>query len=156
MAIHRFERSQTIRATVEEAWAFFSNPANLREITPTELGFEVLSDVPPQIYAGLMIEYRVRPLFGIPMNWLTEITQVEDGRFFVDEQRVGPYAIWHHEHRFSSLPDGRLEIHDLITYAPPFGVLGEIIHPFLIAPQLEKIFAHRNKVVAARFPDAPK
>jgi ligand-binding SRPBCC domain-containing protein len=90
-----------------EAWSFFSNPRNLAKITPPELGFEMLTpDLPPQVYAGMMIAYRVRPLLGIPMTWLSEITLVEEGVRFIDEQRVGPYAVWHHEHGFMTWATG--------------------------------------------------
>jgi ligand-binding SRPBCC domain-containing protein len=99
----------------------------------------------------MMIEYRVRPVFGIPAKWLTEITNVEDGRFFVDEQRIGPYKIWHHEHHFRDIGGGQVELTDIVTYVVPFGILGEIVHPFLVEPQLRKIFDFREKAVAALF-----
>ena len=151
MAVHVFRRTQVISATVESAWEFFSDPRNLARITPPALDFTVLSELPERVHPGLMIEYRVRPLLGIPVRWLTEITHVEEGKFFVDEQRIGPYRIWHHEHRFTALPDGRVEIADRVTYVLPFGPLGNLAHPFLVAPQLEKIFAFREKAVARIF-----
>ena len=91
MGIHVLRKTQVIKSTVAAAWDFFSNPGNLAKITPKELDFVVITELPARVYPGLMIEYRVRPLFGIPARWLTEITHVEEGRFFVDEQRVGPY-----------------------------------------------------------------
>ena len=103
------------------------------------------------MFAGMMIEYRVTPVAGIPMTWLTEISHVKENEFFVDEQRVGPYAIWHHEHHFKDLGDGRVEMRDKITYVPPFGLLGELVHPFLIKPQLDRIFAHREKAANELF-----
>jgi ligand-binding SRPBCC domain-containing protein len=156
MAIHQLIRRQIIQATPESCWDFFSSPANLRRITPASLDFVVLSEVPERMHPGLMIEYRVRPLFGIPMRWLTEITHVEAPHYFVDEQRIGPYHIWHHEHRFTPLPGGRMECLDRITYVPPFGPLGELMHPFVIQPELERIFRHREQVVARDiFPGSP-
>ncbi|MEY4483873.1 MAG: hypothetical protein RL693_1325 [Verrucomicrobiota bacterium] len=152
MAIHTLVSKQIIHATREDAWRFFSNPRNLQRITPPELGFEILSDLPDQMFAGMIIEYRVRPLFGIPMTWLSEITQVREGELFIDEQRVGPYALWHHEHHFTDLGDGRLEMLDRITYTLPFSPFSEIVHPFLGKPQLARIFAHREKVVNELFP----
>lgn len=151
MAIHVLRTTQIVPATVEECWAFFSDPRNLAEITPKALDFQVLSDLAPAIYPGMMIEYRVRPLLGLPVTWLTEITHVEEGRRFVDEQRVGPYAIWHHEHTFAALDDRRTEIRDVVHYVLPFGWLGNLVHPFLVAPQLRKIFAFREKAVRDRF-----
>lgn len=151
MAIHTLVSRQVIQATREEAWSFFSNPKNLQRITPPEIGFEILSDLPDRMYAGMMIEYRVRPLFGIPLKWLSEITQVKEGELFIDEQRVGPYALWHHEHHFIDLGNGELEMLDRITYTLPLSPFSEIVHPFLVKPQLDRIFAHREKVVAELF-----
>ncbi|MBE2287145.1 MAG: SRPBCC family protein [Prosthecobacter sp.] len=153
MAVHTLSCKQIIRATPEQAWAFFSNPRNLAKITPPTLGFEVLTpDFPPRIREGLMISYRVRPLFGLAMNWLTEITHVEEGLRFIDEQRVGPYAVWHHEHEFHDLGDGRVEMADKVTYVLPFGPLGDLVHPLLVKPQLDTIFAFREKAVGELFP----
>lgn len=151
MAIHVLRRSLVVPASLEECWAFFSNPRNLAKITPPELDFRTLSELPAAIYPGLMIEYRVRPALGIPTTWLTEITQVDAPRSFVDEQRVGPYAIWHHEHFFTALDAGRTEVRDLVHYVLPFVWLGDLAHPFLVAPALEKIFAFREQAVAEHF-----
>ncbi len=152
MAIHTLQFRQVIKATPQQAWDFFSDPRNLPLITPPGLGFEILTKLTGRMYPGMMIQYRVRPLFGIPMNWLTEITHVREGEFFVDEQRVGPYALWHHEHHFKNAGDGQVEMLDSVTYVPPFGWLGELIHPFLIKPQLDRIFAHRTVAVSKLFP----
>src|SRR3569623_175387 len=148
MAIHTLETRQVIKTSLEQAWAFFSSPGNLARITPPDLGFKVLSQPAERIFAGMMIEYKVSPLFGLPMSWLTEITHVREGAFFVDEQRMGPYSIWHHEHHFRELSQGLVEVHDRVTYVPPLGVLGELVHPFLLTPQLDKIFAFRETAVA--------
>lgn len=154
MAVHTLHTKQIIRATREQAWAFFSNPRNLAKITPSGLGFEITTpDLPAKIYAGMMIAYRVRPLLGVPMTWLSEITLVEEGARFIDEQRVGPYAVWHHEHVFHDLGDGRIEMEDWATYVLPFGPLGDLVHPWLVKPQLERIFAHREKAVRELFAD---
>lgn len=152
MSVHTLHTKQVIRATLEEAWAFFSNPRNLAKITPPELGFAIMTpDLAEKIYAGMMIAYRVRPLLGIPMTWLSEITLVEEGRRFIDEQRVGPYAVWHHEHTFHDLGDGRIEVEDKATYVLPFAPLGDLAHPLLVKPQLDRIFAHREKAVRELF-----
>ena len=151
MIIHRLDHTQFVPASPADCWDFFSNPSNLEKITPPSLAFEVRSAVPPRIYAGLMIEYRVTPLFGIRLPWLTEITHVEDGKYFVDEQRMGPYAIWHHEHFFTPGPDGGTTMRDLVHYRLPLSPFSEVIHPVLVAPQLAEIFAFRRVEIEKRF-----
>lgn len=153
MAVHTLHTKQIIRATRQEAWDFFSNPRNLAKITPPELGFEIITpDLVPQVREGMMIAYRVRPLLGLPMTWLSEITLVEPGVRFIDEQRVGPYAVWHHEHEFHDLGDGRIEMEDKATYVLPFAPLGDLAHAWLVRPQLKRIFAYREKAVRELFP----
>ena len=152
MPIHTLHHRQLIPANRAEAWEFFSNPRNLSQITPPGMGFHVVTpDLPERIRAGLMIEYRVTPLAGVPLTWLTEITHVREGESFVDEQRVGPYAVWHHEHTVREAADG-VEMEDRITYVLPFGWLGNLVHPFLVRPQLERIFAFRERAVKELFP----
>ena len=144
---HHLAATQIIGISVERAWDFFSDPRNLPKITPPEMDFAILTDLPARIYPGMMIEYRVRPLLGIPVRWLTEITHVDPKKSFVDEQRIGPYRIWHHEHRFEKLDEERTEVIDAVTYVLPFGRLGDLVHPFLVKPRLEKIFTFREKAV---------
>ncbi|MCB9892416.1 MAG: SRPBCC family protein [Planctomycetes bacterium] len=152
MAIHTLHSTQVIETTLDEAWSFFSNPRNLARITPPSLGFEVRTkDLPDSIHAGLMIEYRVRPLLGIPTTWLTEITQVRERAYFVDEQRIGPYRIWHHEHGFRELAPGRVEIEDRVTYVVPFGPLGTILHKLVIQRRLAEIFEFRKGIITGLF-----
>ncbi len=152
MKVYTLRRTQIIRTTMEDCWAFFSNPNNLSKITPASFDFRVLSEVPEKIYAGLMIQYRVKPLAGIPMTWVTEITHVRELEYFSDEQRVGPYALWHHEHFFTKLDGGRVEVRDLLHYAMPFSFIGNIVHELLVKGQLEQLFSHRERVVADIFP----
>jgi len=134
-------------------WEFFSNPRNLSRITPPEMGFSMVeADLPQRVRPGLMITHRLTPLLGIPLTWLTEITQVVDEALFIDEQRSGPYRVWHHEHEFHDLGDGRTEMVDRVTYVLPFGPLGELVHPWLVKPQLDRIFAFREKAVRDIFP----
>ena len=98
---------QQLPISLEEAWIFFSNPANLKEITPADMGFQIVSKYHgTDMYAGQVIEYKVRPLFRIPIYWMTEITHVEDKKYFVDEQRFGPYSLWHHQHHFKEIEGG--------------------------------------------------
>ena len=150
MSIHRFERIQIVPTSIEEAWAFFSNPANLSAITPPSLGFEIRSPLPTEMYPGLFVTYRVRPLLNIALEWVTEITHVEHQRYFIDEQRVGPYALWHHEHHFREVPGG-VEMRDLLHYSVGFGPFGDAAVRFVVRPRIEAIFAFRTKVLNERF-----
>ncbi|CAI8272353.1 MAG: Uncharacterised protein [Owenweeksia sp. TMED14] len=143
-------REQTLPISLKEAWEFFSSPSNLSKITPDSLGFEVTGDTPQQMYPGLFIHYRVSPILGIPMSWTTEITQVEHEKYFVDEQRVGPYAIWHHEHFFEEIENGVL-MKDHIHYKLPFGFLGRIVHPLIVKPKLNEIFNYRFDIAEKLF-----
>ena len=155
MTIHRFERVHVVPTNLDEAWSFFSSPANLPAITPPSLGFEVRSPLPTEMYPGLFITYRVRPLLGIPLEWVTEITHVSPKRFFVDEQRVGPYRIWHHEHHFREVPGG-VEMRDLVHFSVGFGPLGDIAARYLVRPRLDAIFAFRRQVLEERYgPSSP-
>jgi ligand-binding SRPBCC domain-containing protein len=151
MSIHTLQTTQILHTDLATAWEFFSNPQNLSRITPAHLNFKIISTLPPRIHPGMMIEYRVHPLLGIPMTWLTEITHVADQHRFVDEQRVGPYRMWHHEHTFRALDSQRVEMTDKVTYIVPFGLLGDLVHPIIVRPQLDQIFRYREKVVTQIF-----
>jgi ligand-binding SRPBCC domain-containing protein len=151
MAIHTIQRTLVVPAPLAECWGFFSNPQNLTRITPPSLDIQVTSDVPNEMYPGLMIEYRVRPLFGFRMIWLTEITHVDRQARFVDEQRVGPYRLWHHEHCFLALDERRTEMQDIVHYILPFSPISEVIHGSLIEPQLQRIFDYRERVTRELF-----
>lgn len=150
--IHLLEQTQTVHASPDECWAFFSDPRNLSRITPPELDFQIISRLPEKMHQGMMIEYRVRPLFGIQLPWLTEITTVREPFYFVDEQRLGPYRLWHHEHLFTPLPDGTVSMTDRVHYILPFAPFSEIIHPLLVAPQLRRIFDYRRAAISSLFP----
>jgi ligand-binding SRPBCC domain-containing protein len=152
MPVHVLERTQIIHASIAEAWDFFSSPRNLERITPKSLDFHILSSLPETMYPGMMIRYRVRPLLGIPVNWVTEITHVEERVFFVDEQRVGPYRMWHHEHHFRDVGRGRIEMLDRVTYQLPFGWLSEPVHSLIVKRQLAHIFDYRVRAVDELFP----
>lgn len=148
MAIYTFERTQAVKLPLATCWRFFSDPRNLSRITPPSLGFVVLSKLPPAVYPGLMIRYRVSPLFGIALSWLTEITQVNEPFHFVDEQRVGPYRLWHHEHFFREVNSATTEVRDLVHYVPPLGPFGAMVNKLAIRPQLERIFDFRQEQLA--------
>jgi ligand-binding SRPBCC domain-containing protein len=144
MPIYQLERTREVPMTLEECWRFFSDPRNLEKITPPAMNFMIKSALPPAVYPGLMIEYTVSPLLGVPLTWLPEIVHVDAPHRFADEQRVGPYRIWHHEHFFRALPGGGTEVRDLVTYVPPLGPLGALLNRFVIRPQPERIFDYRE------------
>lgn len=151
MAIHQILEEMEVAASLEQVWDFISSPKNLKEITPDYMGFEITTPgLPDKIYPGLMISYKVRPFLGIKMNWLTEITQVSEPYFFVDEQRSGPYSLWHHEHRLKSTEKGVL-MSDLVTYRLPAGPLGTLAHGIFIKQQLKGIFQYREGALEKRF-----
>lgn len=147
MKIYSLHAKQNLPITVDEAWAFFSSPNNLKTITPDYMGFDILSGGDRPMFPGQIIQYVVTPLLGIRVKWVTEITHVEYQKYFVDEQRYGPYALWHHKHFFRAIPGG-IEMEDVIDYKLPMGVLGQLVHPFIVRPKLEEIFDYRrNKLI---------
>lgn len=151
MACYQFTRTQKIPASVDAVWAFVSNPANLKEITPAHMGFKVLSNSGSSVmYAGMIITYIVKPLLGIPLKWVTEITQVKEKEYFVDEQRMGPYKMWHHQHKLEAIEGGVL-MTDIVTYIPPFGFIGAIANSLFIKKQLQGIFNFRIHAVNQKF-----
>ena len=151
MPFYQFKRKQHVPASIDEVWDFISSPQNLKEITPDYMGFEITTDdLPQKMYAGMIISYWVRPLLGIKTNWVTEITQVKDKAYFVDEQRVGPYAMWHHQHIIEPTDQGTL-MTDIISYKPPMGFLGAIANSLIIKNKLHEIFEYRTQAVEKRF-----
>lgn len=155
MKIYTLKRTQRLPIPVAEAWKFFSDPANLKTITPPYMGFDILSGADRKMYPGQVIQYIVRPLLGIPMRWVTEITHVQEGAYFVDEQRFGPYALWHHKHFFREV-EGGTEMEDIVDYALPLGVLGQWTHPFLVRGKLEEIFNFRRERMLEMFGPFPE
>lgn len=146
----RLEAAQRLPVPLEAAWDFFSNPRNLPEITPPELRLSVVNEPPARMHAGMIIRYSVRPLLGIPLGWVTEITHVEEGRFFVDEQRFGPYRFWHHQHHFREV-EGGVEARDVVHYMLPLGPLSAPANALVARPRLKRIFAYREEALARRF-----
>ena len=143
MRIYRLKKSQKLPITIDEAWAFFSNPVNLKTITPDYMGFNIVNQEKSKMYSGQIIKYKVSPLFNIKMNWVTEISHVKENKLFVDEQRFGPYKFWHHKHIFEEINNG-IEAIDVLDYVVPFGFIGQIFHPYLVQPKLEEIFDYRK------------
>ena len=150
MIPYRLYRSIDLKVSKTDCWDFFSNPKNLKKITPDYMGFDIVSGGDSVMYAGQLISYKVSPVLGIKNDWVTEITHVRDGDFFVDEQRFGPYKLWHHKHFFEEI-DGGMRCVDEIHYLPPVSFLAPIINKFLIRPKLEEIFDYRTKVLKGLF-----
>lgn len=148
--IYTLTVEQELPISLTEAWAFFSTPANLAKITPSHMGFQISSGEPGKMYPGQIISYTIGLLPGIKSNWVTEITHVEENKFFVDEQRFGPYSMWHHEHHFEASKKGVL-MTDKVSYKVPVGFLGRLFHPVIVKPQLKKIFSYRVKVLEEMF-----
>ena len=151
--IHHFHRDQFVPGDAAQIWKFFSTPSNLAAITPAQMRFEIIGHITSTMYAGQMIQYRVGILPGLKIPWLTEITHVREGVFFVDEQRIGPYKLWHHEHEFTPTTDGRgVRMSDRITYDPGWGIIGGALDALWIRRQLAAIFDYRAVKVAELFP----
>lgn len=150
MKIYRFHRKQNIPISLDEAWAFLSNPRNLKELTPDYMSFDILSGADKPMFAGQIIQYIVTPILGIKTKWVSEITHLVHKKYFVDIQLYGPYALWHHKHFLKEI-DGGVEFEDIIDYKVPLGILGQLVHPFLVKPKLEEIFAYRQKKLVELF-----
>lgn len=155
MKIYRFHRKQNIPISLDKAWEFLSNPRNLKELTPDYMSFDILSGAEKPMFAGQIIQYIVTPLLGIKTKWVSEITQLENKKYFVDVQLYGPYSLWHHKHFLKEI-DGGVEFEDIIDYKVPLGILGQIVHPFLVKPKLEEIFAYRQKKLLELFGEYKK
>ena len=148
--MYQLKRIQKLPISVAKAWDFFSSPKNLATITPDELGFQIKSDLPKKMYPGMFIQYTVKPILGIPMTWVTEITQINEPHFFIDEQRVGPYAIWHHQHFFKAISGG-VEMTDIVDYRLPLAPFGNFMQPLIIKGKLKRIFDYRNEKMIELF-----
>ena len=143
MKIYNLQSKQKLPISVNKAWDFLSSPINLKKITPEYMGFNIISGADRKIYPGQIIQYIVTPLFGIKTKWVTEITHVQENKYFVDEQRFGPYALWHHKHFIKPI-EGGIEMEDIVDYKIPFGLIGQLAHPILIKPKLREIFDYRH------------
>ncbi len=150
MKIYTLHKKQKLPISLEKAWEFLSSTKNLKTITPDYMSFNILSGAEKPMFAGQIIQYIVTPILGIKTKWVTEITHVKEGEYFVHEQRFGPYALWHHKHFIKEI-DGGVEMEDIIDYKVPMGILGQIVHPILVKPKLEEIFAYRQKKLIALF-----
>ena len=152
MKTYQLTFNQKIPRPLSETWDFFSSPSNLAKITPAEMAFEVTSDPAHlrEMYPGMIITYKVSPVLGIKMDWMTEITQMVTEKYFIDEQRSGPYQFWHHQHHFRAI-EGGTEMDDILTYGLPLGILGRIANGIFVANKLQQIFEFRKQKVAEIF-----
>ena len=151
MPVYTLHQTLTIPSTIDKVWDFISTPGNLKKITPEYMGFDVTTkNLPEKMYPGMIIGYKVSPFLGIKMTWVTEITQVSELKYFVDEQRVGPYKMWHHQH-FIEPVEGGVLMTDIVDYQPPLGFLGAIANQLVIKSQLNEIFSYRTKQLEAYF-----
>ena len=150
MKIYKQETVQHVKATVEECWTFFSSPKNLEKITPKEMGFKITDFDHKSMYPGQIIQYKVTPLLGISLSWMTEITQVKENSYFIDEQRFGPYSFWHHKHFFEATPNGT-KMTDIVHYGLPLGFLGQIMNTLVVKNKLKSIFEHRRVSIDEMF-----
>ena len=145
--IYQLSAKINLPISVNEAWDFLSNPDNLKIITPDYMGFNIISTGGREMFPGQIISYKVSPLLGLKLNWVTEITHVKDKIYFVDEQRIGPYALWHHKHFVKEI-DGGTEMIDIVHYQLPFPLLANRFHGLLVKPKLKEIFNYRtNKLI---------
>ena len=151
MGFYQLKRQLEIKADIDETWRFISNRANLKKITPDYMMFDIISgDIPDTIYEGLIISYIVSPIASIKTQWVTEITHVKEKEYFVDEQRVGPYKMWHHQHFLHKTDKGTL-MSDIVSYKPPMGILGSLANTLVISKKLNEIFEYRTKAVTDLF-----
>ncbi|PKP53400.1 MAG: hypothetical protein CVT92_04475 [Bacteroidetes bacterium HGW-Bacteroidetes-1] len=148
--MYQIKQTIRIKGSLEEVWDFFSSPKNLKKISPPYMGFNIITGGEEKMYPGQIITYRLKAVAGIPLNWITEITHVERMKFFVDEQRFGPYSMWHHEHHFKET-EGGVEMTDIVSYVLPLGLLGNFAHAIFVNARLKEIFDYRSKVMGQYF-----
>jgi len=154
MKLYQLHSKQSFPISPQEAWDFLSSPANLKTITPDHMGFTILSGGERPMFPGQIIQYIVKPFPFYSTKWVTEITHVKEGEYFVDEQRFGPYALWHHKHFIKPIAGG-VEMEDVIDYKIPFGVFGQLAHPIIVKKQLKQIFAYREQKLIDLFGTLP-
>jgi ligand-binding SRPBCC domain-containing protein len=150
MRIKKLKQEQLLPISLEQAWDFFATPKNLNQVTPADMIFEITSEVPEKMYEGLLITYKIRPLLNIPLNWCTEITHIKPMEYFIDEQRFGPYKLWHHEHHFKAV-DGGVLMTDLLYYDIGFSIFGRLAGLIFVDERVKDIFNYRLKILESYF-----
>jgi ligand-binding SRPBCC domain-containing protein len=151
MALKTLKTTLLLPITPEQAWTFFSSPRNLNEITPADMTFHITSEIPDEMYEGLFITYKLKPFLNIPVSWVTEITHIKNQSYFIDEQRVGPYRIWHHEHHFREVPGG-VEMKDILHYDVGKSIFGWMASKLFVDQRVKEIFEFREKKLREIFP----
>lgn len=152
MKVKRKSWKQFIPRSLEEVWSFFSRPENLNAITPPDMSFEILSDIKElEMYQGMIIQYKISPFLGIKMDWVTEITHIVAGQYFIDEQRFGPYALWHHQHHFTVVNEGGVQMEDILHYKVPFGPIGTLTDSIFVSQKIDSIFEYRYQAIEKLF-----
>lgn len=147
MGFYQFNHVQKFNCTPQKIWDFISRPQNLKDITPDYMGFDIQTkNIPEKMYEGMIICYKVSPLLGIKTTWVTEITHLKENKYFIDEQRVGPYKLWHHQHILEEVPDGTI-MKDTVSYCPPMGFLGSIANTLIIKRKINEIFKYRESAL---------
>lgn len=150
MKLYQLRSTQALPISKQEAWDFLCSPKNLKVITPDHMGFHILSGADKPMFPGQIIQYIVKPFPLFNIKWVTEITHVANGEYFVDEQRFGPYALWHHKHFLEDVEGGVL-MEDIIDYKLPFGILGQLAYPIIVKKQLREIFKYREQKLIELF-----
>ncbi len=145
-AMYQYTSRQELATTIDQAWTFLSDPKNLKRITPDYMGFDIISGAERKMFPGQIIQYRLTPVLGIPFRWVTEITHVQEGEFFVDEQRFGPYTFWHHKHFIKKTSNG-VVMEDIVDYKLPLGPLGWLAHALFVRAKVKQIFDYREKAL---------
>ena len=149
--VYSLYSKQNVPASIEEVWRFFSNANNLMRLTPPHLNLKATNEIyGDEVYAGQVMTYKVKPLFGIAVSWMTEITHVQLLKYFVDEQRKGPYKLWHHQHHFKAI-EGGTEMIDIVHYRLPLGLLGSMVNELTVKKELRKIFSYRYDKITELF-----
>lgn len=155
MKIYTLNFKQKLPVTKQKAWRFLSDPANLEALTPESMGFDIISGGDKKMFPGQIVQYTITPIANIKLKWVTEITQVKEQEYFVDEQRFGPYAFWHHKHFIDEIENG-IEMTDIVDYKLPLGLLGRAAHPFIVKPKLDEIFSYRRQKLESLFGRYPQ
>ena len=150
--LYSIKSKQKVNEPIEKIWDFFCNPKNLNLLTPTDMKFKILSGRSEDFYTGKIISYNVNPFKFFNMKWVTEISYIEKNKYFIDEQRFGPYNMWHHEHHFKKNDDNSTTIIDKVIYKMPFGIFGKIAHSLFIKKRLKQIFEFRHDAINKLFP----
>ncbi len=146
MKTYRLYQKQCLSTDIQTAWNFFTNPSNLSKITPNYIDFKIIKKLSPEMHPGMLLVYKIKPILRVPMKWVTEIIQVYEPVWFVDEQRSGPYRFWRHQHIFREV-EGGVQMEDIIDYALPFGPLGRVVHLLMVRKKLQNIFNFRREVL---------